>query len=146
TSRRTATSSATEALFERGAAIDYRTIAEVLTRSGTYGRPAACCTCRKSTLATPSAAHIEHDARIVLEHAVRRRYIAAGQHVAELAWSRRTHLEESSTWPERRFRVCDVAGCRRPLRAGRRVFVLRGRIIRLGGGDGPVVGRRSSPV
>jgi replicative DNA helicase len=44
-------------------------------------------------LSTPSAAHIEHYARIVLEHAVRRRYIAAGQQVAELAWNRRKDLD-----------------------------------------------------
>jgi len=37
--------------------------------------------------------HIEHCARIVLEHAVRRRYIAAGQQVAELAWNRRKDLD-----------------------------------------------------
>ena len=45
-------------------------------------------------LATPSAAYIEYYARIVLEHAVRRRYIGAGQQVAELAWNRRKDLEE----------------------------------------------------
>src|SRR5439155_24902370 len=44
-------------------------------------------------LSTPSAAHIEHYARIVLEHAVRRRYISAGQQVAELAWNRRKDLD-----------------------------------------------------
>ncbi len=47
---------------------------------------ADCCTCRSST-STPSAAHIEHYARIVLEHASRRRYISAAQ--AELLEPRR---------------------------------------------------------
>ena len=32
-------------------------------------------------------------ARIVLEHAVRRRYISAGQQVAELAWNQRKNLD-----------------------------------------------------
>jgi replicative DNA helicase len=36
-------------------------------------------------LATPSSAHIEHYARMVLEQAVRRRYISAAQQQAELA-------------------------------------------------------------
>ncbi|MBV9581516.1 MAG: hypothetical protein JO057_23310 [Chloroflexi bacterium] len=40
------------------------------------------------------AAYIEHYARIVREHAVRRRYISAGQQVAELAWNRGKALEE----------------------------------------------------
>jgi hypothetical protein len=44
-------------------------------------------------LATPSATHIEHYARILLEHAVRRRSISAGQQVAELAWNRRKDLD-----------------------------------------------------
>ena len=44
-------------------------------------------------LSTPSAAHIEHYARIVLQHAVRRRYIDAAQQVAELAWNQRKDLE-----------------------------------------------------
>ncbi len=35
---------------------------------------------------------LEHYARIVLEHAVRRRYISAAQQVAELAWNRRKDL------------------------------------------------------
>jgi hypothetical protein len=45
------------------------------------------------SLMTPSATHIEHYARIVLEHAVRRRYISAGQQVAELAWNQRKDLD-----------------------------------------------------
>jgi replicative DNA helicase len=44
-------------------------------------------------LGTPSAAHIEYYARIVLEHAVRRRYIGAGQRVAEMAWDQRRELD-----------------------------------------------------
>jgi replicative DNA helicase len=36
---------------------------------------------------------LNHPDRIVLEHAVRRRYISAGQQVAELAWNRRKDLD-----------------------------------------------------
>ena len=44
-------------------------------------------------LARPSAAHVEHYARIVLEHAVRRLYISAAQPVAELARNRQEDLD-----------------------------------------------------
>ncbi len=81
------------ALFERAAAIDYHTIAEELEHQGTYEQTGGLLYLSELNLATPSAAHIEHYARIVLEHAVRRRYIAAGQQVAELAWNRRKDLD-----------------------------------------------------
>jgi replicative DNA helicase len=81
------------ALFERAAAIDYHTIAEELEHQGTYEQTGGLVYLSELNLSTPSAAHIEHYARIVLEHAVRRRYIAAGQQVAELAWNRRKDLD-----------------------------------------------------
>jgi replicative DNA helicase len=81
------------ALFERAAAIDYHTIAEELEHQGTYEQSGGLVYLSELNLSTPSAAHIEHYARIVLEHAVRRRYIAAGQQVAELAWNRRKDLD-----------------------------------------------------
>jgi len=81
------------ALFERAAAIDYHTIGEELEHQGTYEQTGGLLYLSELNLATPSAAHIEHYARIVLEHAVRRRYIAAGQQVAELAWNRRKDLD-----------------------------------------------------
>ncbi len=84
---------AMSALFERAAAIDYHTIAEELTHQGTYETAGGLVYLSELSLATPSAAHIEHYARIVLEHAVRRRYIAAAQQVAELAWNRRKDLD-----------------------------------------------------
>jgi replicative DNA helicase len=81
------------ALFERAAAIDYHTIAEELTHLGTYEAAGGLLYLSELNLATPSAAHIEHYAHIVLEHAVRRRYISAGQQVAELAWNRQKDLD-----------------------------------------------------
>jgi len=81
------------ALFERAAAIDYHTIAEELTHQGTYESAGGLLYLSELNLATPSAAHIEHYARIVLEHAVRRRYISAAQQVAELAWNKRKDLD-----------------------------------------------------
>jgi replicative DNA helicase len=81
------------ALFERAAPIDYHTLAEELARQGTYERAGGLIYLSELNLSTPSAAHIEHYARIVIEHAVRRRYISAGQKVAELAWNRGKDLE-----------------------------------------------------
>ena len=82
------------ALFERAAAIDYHTIAEELDAPGHLRADAGgLLYLSELNLATPSAAHIEHYARIVLEHAVRRRYIGAAQQVAELAWNRRKDLD-----------------------------------------------------
>ena len=81
------------ALFERAAAIDYHTIAEELIHQGTYESAGGLLYLSELSLGTPSAAHIEHYARIVLEQAVRRRYIGAAQQVAELAWSQRHDLD-----------------------------------------------------
>src|SRR5439155_19723148 len=60
------------ALFERAAALDYHTIADELQHQGTYESSGGLLRLSEINLATPSAAHIEHYARIVLEHAVRR--------------------------------------------------------------------------
>ncbi len=81
------------ALFERATPIDYHTIAEELTRQGTYDASGGLLYLSEVNLGTPSAAYIEYYARIVLEHAVRRRYIEAAQQVAELAWERRRDLD-----------------------------------------------------
>jgi replicative DNA helicase len=81
------------ALFERATAIDYHTLADELTRQGTYESAGGLLYLSELNLSTPSAAHIEHYARIVLEHAVRRRYISAAQQVAELAWNQRRDLD-----------------------------------------------------
>jgi replicative DNA helicase len=82
------------ALFERAAAVDYHTIAEELKRQETYAAAGGLGYLAEINLATPSAAYIEYYARIVLEHAVRRRYISAAQQVAELAWGRGKDLDE----------------------------------------------------
>ncbi len=81
------------ALFERATPIDYHTIAEELIRQGTYDSSGGLPYLAEVNLATPSAAYIEHYARIVLEHAIRRRYIQAAQEIAELAWYRRRDLD-----------------------------------------------------
>jgi replicative DNA helicase len=65
-----------------------------VTRAGTYEAAGGLVYLSELSLATQSSAHIEHYARIVLENAIRRRYIAAAQQVAELAWRRRKDIDE----------------------------------------------------
>jgi replicative DNA helicase len=64
-----------------------------LERQGTYEQAGGLVYLSEVNLSTPSAAHMEHYARIVLEQAVRRRYIDAAQQVTELAWNRRSDLD-----------------------------------------------------
>jgi len=80
-------------LFERGVRIDYHTVADELKRQGTYESSGGLLLLAELDVATPTAAHIEHYARIVVDHAVRRRYVSAAQHIAELAWDPRHDLE-----------------------------------------------------
>src|SRR5207244_1134418 len=75
-------------------------IAEELKHQGTYESAGGLLYLSELSLGTPSAAHIEHYARIVLEQAVRRRYIGAAQQVAELAWSQRQDLDTVQQPPE----------------------------------------------
>ena len=63
---------AMEALFDRAAAIDYHTIAEELTRNGTCESAGGLMYLSEVNLATPSAAHIEYYARIVVSSPSRR--------------------------------------------------------------------------
>src|SRR5260370_37209020 len=62
-------------------------------RQGTYESAGGLLYLSELNLSPPSAAHIEHYARCVPEHAVRRRYITAGEQVAEWAWNRRKALD-----------------------------------------------------
>ena len=79
-------------LFEQGQPIDYHTLLEELRRQGTEESSGGLSFLAELSLATPTAAHIEHYGRIVVEHATRRRYISAAQTVAELAWNPRHDL------------------------------------------------------
>jgi replicative DNA helicase len=81
------------ALFERGSAIDYHTVAAELRRLGTYELAGGLVALSELNVATPTAAHIAYYARLVAEHALRRRFIGAAQRVAELAWDLRRDVE-----------------------------------------------------
>ncbi len=80
-------------LFERGAAIDYHTVADELKHQGSYEAAGGLLQLAELNVATPTAAHIAFYARIVADHALRRRYIGAAQHVAELAWDVRREVD-----------------------------------------------------
>src|SRR5207245_11639842 len=64
------------ALFEQGQPIDYHTLLEELRRQGTEESTGGLVFLAELDVATPTAAHIEPYARIVVEQAVRRRYIS----------------------------------------------------------------------
>ncbi len=81
------------ALFDRGAAIDYHTVADELKHQGSYEAAGGLLQLAELNVATPTAAHIAFYARIVADHALRRRYIGAAQHVAELAWDVRREVD-----------------------------------------------------
>ncbi len=81
------------ALFERGAAIDYHTVADELKHQGSYEAAGELLQLAELNVATPTAAHLVFYAHIVADHALRRRVIGAAQHVAELAWDVRQDVE-----------------------------------------------------
>lgn len=77
---------AMSSLLHRDMAIDYHTIAAELERQGTYERAGGLLYLSEINLATPSAAHVEHYAGIVLEHYIRRRGIHEAQIATEQFW------------------------------------------------------------
>jgi len=81
------------ALFARGAAIDYHTVADELQRQGSYEAAGGLLQLAELNVATPTAAHLVFYAHIVADHALRRRVIGAAQHVAEIAWDVRQDVE-----------------------------------------------------
>jgi replicative DNA helicase len=81
------------ALFERGASIDYHTVAAELEHQGTLPSAGGLVGLAELNVATPTSTHITYYARIVADHALRRRFIGAAQHVAELAWDARQDIE-----------------------------------------------------
>jgi replicative DNA helicase len=66
--------------------IDYATLAAELEREGSYDRAGGLVYLSEINLATPSSAHIGHYARIVSDHALRRRAISVAQGLVEVAW------------------------------------------------------------
>jgi replicative DNA helicase len=81
------------ALFERGDSIDYHTVAAELEHQGTYQVAGGLVGLAELNVATPTSTHITYYAHIVADHALRRRFIGAAQHVAELAWDVRQDIE-----------------------------------------------------
>jgi replicative DNA helicase len=81
------------ALFGRGAAIDYHTVADELVRHDTYQAAGGVLALSELNVATPTSAHIVHYARIVADYALRRRFVDAAQRVTELACDLGQHID-----------------------------------------------------
>src|SRR5262249_11524004 len=81
------------ALFERGAAIDYHTVADELARHGTYQAAGGVLALSELNVATPTSAHIIHYARIVADYALRRRFVDAAQQITEFACDLRHEID-----------------------------------------------------
>jgi replicative DNA helicase len=81
-------------LTQRDVAIDYHTLAAELERQQTYERAGGLLYLSDINLATPSAAFIEHYAKIVVDHHVRRRTISVAQKIGDQAWLARDPVDE----------------------------------------------------
>jgi DNA-binding transcriptional ArsR family regulator len=68
--------------------IEYHTTSDKLRQLGTYDQAGGLVYLSEINLATPTAAFIEYYARIVVEHAIRRRAISSAQTLAETAYRR----------------------------------------------------------
>src|ERR671933_1213836 len=73
-------------LFTDGIAIDYHSTADRLQQQGAYEASGGLLYLSELNLATPTAAHIEHYARIVERTSIMRQLIAKAQTIAELAY------------------------------------------------------------
>ncbi len=74
------------ALFGETRPIDYHTVADELQRLGLYEASGGLLYLSELNLATPSAAHIEHYARIIERTSIMRRLISASATIAEIAY------------------------------------------------------------
>jgi replicative DNA helicase len=81
-------------LFDRSQVVDLHTLAEELTRTNTYEASGGVIYLSEINIATPSAAHAVHYARIVRDHAVRRNTISAASTIAEMAYAARLDMPD----------------------------------------------------
>ncbi|MBV9355751.1 MAG: hypothetical protein JO023_09515, partial [Chloroflexi bacterium] len=86
-------------LFERGAGIDYHTVADELVRRHTYQSAGGLLALSEQNVATPTSTHIVQYARIVADYALRRRFVDAAQRVTELACDLRQEVPPEA-WTE----------------------------------------------
>jgi replicative DNA helicase len=68
-------------------------VAAELEHQGTYQSAGGLVGLAELNVATPTSTHITYYAQIVADHALRRRFIGAAQHVAELAWDVRQDID-----------------------------------------------------
>ena len=94
------------ALSDRGEPIDIVTLRNELERNGTLARSGGIDYIAELSTVTPAATSVRHYAAIVLEHALRRRLIAAGQAIAESGFDDRLSGEAATELAEQRvFRI-----------------------------------------
>jgi len=94
------------ALSDRGEPIDIVTLRNELERNGTLARSGGVDYISELSTVTPAATSVRHYAAIVVEHALRRRLIAAGQEIAESGFDDRLSGEAATELAEQRvFRI-----------------------------------------
>ena len=81
-------------LFEKREPIDLVTVTEELKRKGLYDKIGGSAYLTTLVNVVPTAAHIEHYAKIVKEHAVRRSLIAQATHLIEKSYDESWSVEE----------------------------------------------------
>jgi hypothetical protein len=90
--------------------IDYATIADELTRQGTYEQAGGSLYLSQINLATPTSSHIEHYGRIVERTSLMRQLIARAQAIAEMAY--RDNLDPDTALEKAEQLILSVAEAR----------------------------------
>jgi len=85
---------AIQSLFEKREPIDLVTVTEELKRKGTYDKIGGSAYLTTLVNIVPTAAHIEHYAKIIREHAVRRTLIAQATKLIEKAYDESEGVDE----------------------------------------------------
>ena len=85
---------AIQALFEKRQPIDLVTVTEELKRSGSYDKIGGSAYLTTLVNVVPTSAHIEHYARIIKEHAVRRNLITQSTKIIEKSYEESSGVDE----------------------------------------------------
>ncbi|MBI3103332.1 replicative DNA helicase [Candidatus Daviesbacteria bacterium] len=85
---------AVQSLFDKREPIDLVTVTEELKRTGTYDKIGGAAYLTTLVNAVPTAAHIEHYAKIIKEHAVRRQLISQATKLIERAYNEGESLDD----------------------------------------------------
>ncbi|HEY6538152.1 MAG TPA: replicative DNA helicase, partial [Candidatus Dormibacteraeota bacterium] len=95
-------------LFAQGTPIDTLTLADELERQGSLGRVGGLEVLTSLAASVPTAANVEYYARIVTDHALKRRLISAGGRLADLGFDESLEAQRAIEEAERTvFQVAD---------------------------------------